>query len=352
MASAKAIQTRLLRWYDRGHRDLPWRKTSDPYHIWVSEIMLQQTRVQAVIPYYERFLRRFPDVDALANAPEQELLACWSGLGYYSRARNLQRAARIVVERHGSQFPRDRAAALDLPGIGHYTASAILSIAYGISLPVLDGNVARVLSRLFAVAADLKTTPGKDTLNRLAANLLSASRPGDFNQGMMELGATICLPRQPQCQACPLRVLCAAYCEQSVEAYPPPRIKLKPVTRRLTAAIVKDRRGRCLTVQRPPTANWMAGFWELPMWEQPSEPLPSALTLRVPLGIVRHTITQNRILVSVFSASARDSKKMPGGRWLTPEELATIPITTITRKALALRDAQRSPQRARRSEED
>ena len=336
MASAKAIRTRLLRWYDRGHRDLPWRKTSDPYRIWVSEIMLQQTRVQAVIPYYERFLLHFPDVETLASAPEQELLACWSGLGYYSRARNLQRAARIIVEHHDSRFPRDQAAALALPGIGHYTASAILSITYGVPLAVLDGNVARVLSRLFAIAAELKTTAGRQKLNRLASDVLSAGRPGDFNQAMMELGAIVCLPRHPQCKACPLRTICVAHREDMVERFPPRRSKPKPVTRRLTAVIVKDRRGRCLTVQRPATANWMAGFWELPMWEQPAEVAPTALTLRERLGTVRHTITQNRMLVSVLSASLRDGRKISEGRWLSAAELATSPVTTITRKALAL----------------
>jgi A/G-specific adenine glycosylase len=305
--------------------------------------MLQQTRVQAVIPYYERFLQHFPDVSALANAPEQELLACWSGLGYYSRARNLQRAAQMVVERHGSQFPRELAAALALPGVGVYTASAILSIAYGLPLAVLDGNVARVLSRLYASAADLKTTVGRDQLSRLASGLISANRPGDFNQAMMELGATVCLPQQPRCEACPLQGLCAAYLEQSVERYPPRRTKLTPVTRRLSAVIVRDRQGRCLTVQRPQTAKWMAGFWELPMWEQPEGTPPLALTLGERLGTVRHTITNNRMLVSVFSASIRRGKKIPAGRWLAPEELATSPMTTISRKALALRDAPGGP---------
>jgi A/G-specific adenine glycosylase len=336
--TSDALRRKLLRWYDRNRRDLPWRRTADPYRIWVSEVMLQQTRVQAVIPYYRNFLRHFPNLRALAAAREEELLACWSGLGYYSRARNLQRAAQVMVREHQGKFPRDYEAALALPGVGRYTAAAVLSIAYGKALAVLDGNVARVLSRLCAIPADVKTARGKEKLGQLASELVSPKRPGDFNQAMMELGATVCLPQQPRCPQCPLRRHCTAYARDEVEHFPPPRKKVKPVERRLLAVFIQDSEGRCLMVRRPQRANWLAGFWELPMWEQESDDVRPGIALEKQIGTVRHTITENRMLVRVFSASMRGKKIFPSGRWMARSEFASSPITTISRKALALRD--------------
>jgi len=330
------IRRRLLRWYDLHRRDLPWRKTSDPYCIWVSEVMLQQTRVQAAIPYYENFLRYFPDVETLAAAPEDELLARWSGLGYYSRARNLQKAARVILEQHGSKFPADFEAALALPGIGRYTASAVLSIAYKLPLPVLDGNVARVLSRLYAVAADLKSAGGDKRLRQLADKLISMRRPGDFNQAMMELGATICLPHQPQCQQCPIRGSCLAYVREEVKNYPPLSRKSKPVLRRYIAALIQDKAGRVLLVRRSAQAKWLGGFWELPMWEPAEKAAPRWLAVKQRLGTVRHSITDNRLEVAVFLASLRPRRLFADGRWIAATEFRDFPITTITRKALAL----------------
>jgi A/G-specific adenine glycosylase len=333
------VRQRLLRWYDRSRRDLLWRRTRDAYHIWVSEIMLQQTRVQAVIPYYERFLRAFPDVRSLAAAGEQDLLARWSGLGYYSRARNLQRAAQIVVRDHEGSFPRDFAAALSLPGVGRYTASAVLSIAYGAPLAVLDGNVARVLARLHAFAGDVRTATGREKLWQRAGELLSRRRPGDFNQAMMELGATLCLPRQPRCAQCPLRLLCRAYLRGEVNRYPVRPGKPQPARRRYVAAIVRDRNGRLLLVQRPPTARWMKGFWELPMWETGGTPPVRGLALAKQLGAIRHSITGYRLEVAVYSAAVRN-RKAPAGRWTSLLGLGDQPVTTITRKAVNLiRDA-------------
>jgi A/G-specific adenine glycosylase len=343
--TSAALRRKLLRWYDCNRRDLPWRRTTDPYRIWVSEIMLQQTRVQAVIPYYRKFLRHFPDVRTLASAPEEKLLARWSGLGYYSRARNLQRAAQTIVQEHRGEFPRDVAAALSLPGVGRYTASAVLSIAYGKPLAVLDGNVARVLSRLYAIFVHFKSAPGQEKLWRLAIDLLSPRRPGDFNQAMMELGATVCLPRQPRCPECPLRRDCEAYARNEVENYPPVRRKPAPVVRRFLAVGIEDSVGRCLMVRRPQSAKWLAGFWELPMWEQESDDMPPGILLGKRIGMVRHTITENRINVSVFSATLQGKKAFPSGRWIAPGDLASLPVTTISRKALALCDDRRENSR-------
>src|SRR5882724_3731281 len=193
------FRKQLLAWFRQFQRDLPWRRDKDPYRVWLSEIMLQQTRVAAVIPYYERFLERFPDVRALAETPQEEVLRLWSGLGYYSRARNLQKAAQQIVALHGGEFPQTEEAALALSGIGPYTGAAILSIAFGAKHAVLDGNVARVLARLFAVHGDLRDAKRWQSLQQSADALLDSSSPSDWNQAMMELGATLCTPQSPQC---------------------------------------------------------------------------------------------------------------------------------------------------------
>src|SRR6202171_4578917 len=206
------IRNSMLAWYRKNRRDLPWRKTRDPYSIWISEVMLQQTRVSAVIPFYEKFTNRFQTVDALAVASEQDLLATWAGLGYYSRARNLQRAARIIMAMglEGFALPRDYESIRALPGIGDYTAAAIASIAFDLPHAVLDGNVIRVLSRVTAESGDIASAPTRGRLAQVATALLHRKHPGDFNQAIMELGATVCLPRDPQCPACPIAVFCEA----------------------------------------------------------------------------------------------------------------------------------------------
>src|SRR5712692_12103459 len=199
-----AFRRQLLGWFRQFQRDLPWRHTKDPYRIWLSEIMLQQTRVAAAIPYYERFLLRFPDVHSLAAAPEEEVLRLWSGLGYYSRARNSQKAAQLIVAKHGGEFPSRLEAVIALPGIGNYTAAAILSIAFGEKHAVLDGNVARVLARLGAIQGDLREQQRWQELQKNADRLLEPKSPGDWNQAVMELGATLCTPKSPQCLLCPV----------------------------------------------------------------------------------------------------------------------------------------------------
>ena len=327
------LRRRLLQWYDGNRRDLPWRKTRDPYRIWISEVMLQQTRVQAVIPYYERFLRTFPNVRRLAAAPEERLLACWSGLGYYSRARNLQKAAQVIVREHGGVFPRALDAALSLPGVGRYTASAVLSIAYGKPLAVLDGNVARVLARLYAIRIDVRSTQGRETLCRKASELLSHRRPGDFNQAVMELGATVCVPLQPRCSQCPLRQDCLAYLRREVERYPLRRAKPLALRHAYTAAVVLDEHGRLLLVQRSQESQWMKGFWEFPMWEPARECPPPGLVLGERLGSVRHSITDHRLEIVVHSAALRNGKPL-AAKWVRVDELEHQPVTTMTRKAL------------------
>jgi A/G-specific adenine glycosylase len=243
------FRRRLLEWFGRRKRDLPWRRTSDPYRIWISEIMLQQTRVAAVIPYYERFVRRFPSVRALAKAPQNEVLRLWAGLGYYSRARNLHRAAKEIVARHGGKFPRDLDAALALPGIGRYSAAAVLSIAYSAPLAVLDGNVARVLARLGAIRGDLRAPRRWAELQRTAQELLAARAPGDWNQAMMELGATVCTPRSPKCGECPVARGCKALRDGIAEAIPAARIKRAPEKVQIAAAVLLDPRGRTLLLR-------------------------------------------------------------------------------------------------------
>lgn len=336
------VRRNLLAWYDRYRRELLWRNSRDPYCIWVSEVMLQQTRVQAVLPYYEKFLRRFPDVKALADADEQSLLGCWSGLGYYSRVRNMRRAAQKMVAERAAGFPRNYKEARELPGVGDYTARAVLSIAYGAPLGVVDGNVARVLARLYALKEDFRSAAGRQKFLSLADALLARRRAGDFNQAMMELGATVCLPGEPRCAECPLRRHCVAYQQDAVNRYPPTRRPAKPQARRLVAAVIRDTAGRCLLVRRPKSAKLMAGFWELPMWESKGS-MPPLDAHRIPtdgivlgelLGRVRHTITTNRLEISVRAGRLKRGAKVRGARWVLPREMNGLPVTTITRKAL------------------
>ncbi|MBI3895372.1 MAG: A/G-specific adenine glycosylase [Acidobacteria bacterium] len=338
-----AIRQALLRWYDPHRRGLPWRKARDPYRIWISEVMLQQTRALTVIPYYEKFLNRFPDVQTLAAADESNLLACWSGLGYYSRARNLRKAARMIVRDHGGCFPRDLQAALELPGVGDYTARAVLSIAYAIPFPVLDGNVARVLSRLYARRADLRSTSGKRKLLNMAESLLSRRRPGDFNQALMELGATVCAPRQPQCSVCPLRKYCKAYSRDQMDRYPPTHSKVSTKLRSFLAVHIRDGQGKCLLARRPPEENWMGGFWELPMWELDNKETNTrarhnrkdGIILREFLGRLRHRITTNQIEVAFYQGYLARPPISPQEKWVSLDQIERMPITTITRKVLS-----------------
>jgi len=320
----------LVDWYRKGHRDLPWRRTSDPYRIWVSEIMLQQTRAQAAIPYYQRFLEWFPTVAALASAGEEEVLTLWSGLGYYSRARNLLRAARQVEAAGG--FPRDYDGIRALPGVGDYTAAAIASMAFQLPYAVVDGNVLRVVARVENDAADIASPPTRERFRAVAQGWLDARHPGLFNQALMELGATVCLPGKPRCGVCPISSLCRARESGTVFELPVKLRKTKPV--RIAGALLLVRKGRRILLRRSEAgARRMAGFWELPA----PQDLPGAQT-GASLGEFRHTITHRHYTFTVLDATPPrpTGPASPQFRWFDPAALTQIPLSTTARKALKL----------------
>jgi A/G-specific adenine glycosylase len=322
---AKTVRRLLLKWYGDHKRDLPWRHTQDPYRIWISEVMLQQTRVAAVIPYYERFLALFPDAAALASAPEQKLLAAWAGLGYYSRARNLRKAARAIVEL--SHFPDDYAALRELPGVGDYTAAALASIAFGRPHAALDGNVARVLGRMLAERGDIKSQAVRNNLRALAGALLDPKQPGEFNQALMELGATVCVPKRPLCGACPVRPYCLAR-RQGLENQLPAGAGRPSASRRKKHLLVIEKENKILLWQRPADSSRLAGFWELPELES----IPGA-TIHGGVAGFRHTIVNTTYLVQVQRAALRS--RPSGFRWLAKGDLEDLPLSTTAKKALA-----------------
>ena len=316
----------LVDWYRRGHRDLPWRRTQDPYRIWVSEIMLQQTRAQAVIPYYQRFLDRFPTIEALASAAEQDVLALWAGLGYYSRARNLRRAAQQAVASGG--FPGDYAAIRELPGVGDYTAAAVASIAFGLRHAVVDGNVLRVVARMENDSGDIAAPRTRDRFRTIVQDWMGRLQPGVFNQALMELGATVCLPANPQCGDCPIARGCRALAAGTVAQLPVKLRKIEPVA--IAAVLLLVRRGdRVLLRQKEAGARRMAGFWELPAPEELSGARAGKCW-----GEFRHTITHHHYTFTVRSASVRTIGA--DFRWFSAGELAGIPLSTTARKALKL----------------
>ncbi len=316
----------LLDWYAASRRDLPWRRTKDPWRILVSEVMLQQTRVSVVIPYYERFLERYPAPAILAAAPETEFLALWSGLGYYARARNLQRASRAIAGL--GEFPKTYDDIRKLPGVGDYTAAAIASICFAQPHAVLDGNVLRVLSRACADRGDIASSATRVRLKEQAQRMLDPRRPGDFNQAIMELGATICLPKNPQCLLCPLRDLCTGRAEGIQHELPVKLSKRDPIKLAVELYIV-EKDGAVLLRHRGPTESRLAGFWELPE----SRDLPTA-ERQANLGSFRHTITRHDYEIDVYSALPVKAPK--GFRWFPRTDLENLPLTTMSRKALAL----------------
>ena len=306
----RKLRRRLLAWYDEKARDLPWRADHDPYRVWLSEIMLQQTRVAAVIAHYQEFLRRFPTVEKLAVAREASVLAAWSGLGYYRRARMLHAAARVVAREYSGKFPDTVEGLRALPGIGRYTAAAIASISFGERVAVVDGNVERVLQRVSG-----KRLAGEE-LWEAANEALDVKRPGDFNQAMMELGATVCTPRSPECLTCPVVKLCATRGELSATA------KVVPQKKRDIHYFLGHRDGEVLLVKRPPDASLMPGMWELPE--------VSAMNGDgVPLFTLRHSITNTDYKVKVW----RDVSPSPsGGKWIPVKQLRKVAMTGLARK--------------------
>jgi A/G-specific adenine glycosylase len=335
---------RLLAWYDRHKRDLPWRtdaktgRAPTPFEVLVSEAMLQQTQVATVIPYYRRFLERFPTVDALANASEQDVLRLWQGLGYYSRARNLQAAARTIANELNGRLPSTVDALLSLPGIGRYTAGAVASIAFGTRAPIVDGNVARVLCRIDRIESDPRERGTVELLWRRADEILPKRRVGDFNSALMELGATVCTPRNPQCLLCPVRDHCAAFAAGVQERIPPPRkAKVTPLNRRVTICL---RRGnQWLIEQRPAKGRW-AGMWQFITVEAPDTGtrLSPAFFRRIyesagkpqKLGLVTHGLTHRRYEFDVYAAECDGAGPANGNgttrTWTTLHKLSDYPL--------------------------
>jgi A/G-specific adenine glycosylase len=301
----------LLAWFDRHKRPLPWRQDHDPYRVWLSEIMLQQTRVAAVIAHYQKFLRRFPTVERLASAREASVLTAWSGLGYYRRARMLHAAAKMIVRERGGKFPASSEELHTLPGIGRYTAAAIASIAFEEPVAVVDGNVTRVLQRVHA-----RKLAGQEVW-RAAEELLDRRRPGDFNQAMMELGATVCSPRQPQCPLCPVSNLCATRGELPVVTKRPRQRK-----REILYALSCRNRGVFL-VKRPKDASLMPGMWELP---EIADANGSAIALTL-----RHSITVTDYTVRVIRGVPSDEEN---GCWVRTSRILSLPLTGLARKIL------------------
>jgi A/G-specific adenine glycosylase len=343
------FQNRLLGWFRAHRRDLPWRASRNPYRIWVAEIMLQQTRIAAVLPYYHRFLRRFPDFKSLARARQEEVLKLWSGLGYYTRARNLHLAAKKIIACHNGHFPRDFEAALDLPGIGRYTAAAVLSIAYDVPLAVLDGNVARVLARLGAVRGDLRAPRRWQELGDAAQRLLPREDPGDWNQSLMELGETICTPKSPRCSACPLSRSCRAYALGITAEVPAPRRKRAPVHLKIAAAILRDPRGRTILVQDPGAHDGVlfSRMWQFPAVEVARQAKPELEKhLRATLGLesasfealpeARHGVTFRSLTLLPFLARVAQLPKRARTRVIPLESLGQLPVSSATRKLAQL----------------
>ncbi|MCF7765559.1 MAG: A/G-specific adenine glycosylase [Verrucomicrobia bacterium] len=360
MSADRFIVSSMLQWYAEHARDLPWRRTQDPYAIWISEIMLQQTQVKTVLPYWTRWMRRLPDIASLARSRTETVLKLWAGLGYYSRARNLKRAAELILQNHDGEFPRDPGIMAKLPGIGRYTTGAICSIAFNQPTPILDGNVIRVLTRFFGILEDSGATTTRTRLWKIAGQLVTlASTQGiglkhtsttrhcaDLNQSLMELGALICSPREPNCGACPLQARCAAHRANMIPQIP--ALKPKAAMRsRLFVAFAISRDG-CFLVQKRSEGGVNAQLWEFPnaecLEDEPDPENSARLTLGLELGAserigtIRHTITRNRIRLEVYHSkpSHDPSGTSPLTRWCPPSKLAQLPFPSAHRKIVEL----------------
>lgn len=352
-------------WYQRRARDLPWRRTGDPYRIWISEIMLQQTTVAAVVPYFERFLARFPDITELAAADENDLLRLWEGLGYYSRARNIHRAARQLVEERDGVFPETVEELLELPGIGRYTAGAIVSFAFDRPAPIVEANTLRLYSRLLALEEDPRSTRGQRTLWAFAEHLLPRRSAGRFNQALMELGSQVCTPSEPACPKCPARSVCRAFAadRQSEIPLPPRRQEITP----LIEAVVAVRSGDHYLLRRNPEGQRWAGLWDFLRFPiddaeshvpaaglKPGRPVPAALTRTIEcaaremsgidirltrfLTEIRHSVTRYRIRLQCFLAEtdAPAESTVEGTEWVSPQSFSDYPLSVTGRKLARL----------------
>lgn len=334
------IQKHLSDWYNQYKRDLPWRRTQDPYAIFVSEMMLQQTQVKTVIPYYNRFLSELPDWQSLAKAREEKILKLWEGLGYYRRARNLQAAAKKVIEEFNGHLPQTREEILKLPGVGQYSAGAVLSIAFQKPEPLVDGNVIRVFSRLFVLRGNLKTGENHEKVWQIARALIPLKRPGDFNQALMELGATVCLSENPQCLLCPLFQFCEA-AQRGIQTDLPEMPKAVKNVEVPMAALLWVNKNKILVKKRGENEKWLKGLWEFPSIEgatleetrQKLEKEYKVKTDKKPTKDIRHQITNHKIHLSLFAAVGQKPVK-PGThlKWVSPAELEKLPFSSAQGK--------------------
>ena len=341
-----SLADRLLAWYELNQRDLPWRRSGDPYAIWVSEIMLQQTRVETVIPYYERWMARFPNVRVLARASQQEVLKFWEGLGYYSRARNLHASAQIIVEEYEAQLPPDPEQLKELPGIGEYTAAAIASMAFGLDAPALDGNIRRVYARIFDVSEPLGSPEARRRFRVLARSHLPSGKAGDYNQALMDLGAMICTPRSPNCSACPVNESCQARELEIQELRPVRKVRAEIPHHIVTAAVIRQD-NQVLISQRPQN-GLLGGLWEFPGGKLESgEHLKAALQreileelginihIEAAIGVFRHAYTHFRVTLHAFSCSVANGTpralEVDEIRWVQIDQLEEYPMGKIDR---------------------
>lgn len=334
------IRKKLLRWYDEVARDLPWRETRDPYAIWVSEVMLQQTRVDTVIPYYRRFLESFPTARALAEADEDRVLSLWSGLGYYRRARLLHAGVKEVVARYGGEIPEEEEARRSLPGVGRYTAGAIGSIAFEKEEPIVDGNVSRVFARLFRIDTPVGSAATTKRLWEEAERLVPGERPGSFNQALMELGATVCSAKRPSCDTCPVSADCEAFAQDEVDALPVPRPRKSPKQLKLAAVVATRGRGteRSVWLIKGKGALF-GGLWGVPMAEGDARNALREAGLQARLGAqsvgkVDHALTHRRLQIDVYLASGARGSGQENGRLFHPSALNEVGVSSLTRKIL------------------
>jgi A/G-specific adenine glycosylase len=347
--TTKIIQNQLLEWYRSHGRDLPWRRSRDPYRIWVSEVMLQQTQVETAIPYYHRFLKTFPSLAALADAPQAAVLKHWEGLGYYARARNLHRAAGLVMGEHQGQIPSAWEAFRALPGVGDYIAAAVLSIAFGRPYAVVDGNVKRVLARLLCIDLPANVQKNHNHFRRHADAFLDHSAPADFNQALMEIGALICRPGTPRCEACPLMAVCCAFQQERVHIYPRRQKRPKVPLHQMATAVIQ-RRGKFLLTQRP-ADGLLGGLWEFPNAVRTGDESPPSTCLRLArtqLGLaisvgdfitrVSHAYTHFKIQAQVYLCTAPQGRVRLVGptafRWIELDQLDDFALPKATHKLL------------------
>jgi A/G-specific adenine glycosylase len=336
-----SLRTQLLDWYDDNQRDLPWRRVSDPYAIWVSEVMSQQTRVDTVIDYWQRWLQRFPDVESLAAADSDDVMRVWSGLGYYRRARYLLEASRVIVADLGGELPSTAAQLRELPGIGRYTAGAIASIAFGEAVPAVDGNVTRVVSRLFVIDGEPHRAAFRRAIESHAAELVDPARPGCSNQALMELGATVCTPRKPACLRCPVHAHCEAFATGDPEAFPPARKRKPPRPERRTTLVFIDGDGR-VWMRRRSQEGLLAGLWEFPNFVADGRPVSRIASDELGIGVqpddvqavgeVEHVFSHIRMTYVVYLVASVDGDALHSEGWHGFERLDALGTSVAMRK--------------------